>query len=76
MHPANASAPEGPALGSVEGAIVARPAAVCDPAVAVEPLVPLDAEVAGLGELPAHPATRTPLTIVATPSRRARGHHR
>jgi hypothetical protein len=73
MHLANASGPEPPAPGAAECEPVAPPlAAVVDPAV-VDPAVVAPPTVVWLGALPPHPATRIPLTSVATTSSRAGG---
>jgi hypothetical protein len=74
MHLANARAADAGSAGAVGTELVALPAAaVVDRAVVAEPaLATVDADV-GLPELSPHPATRTPLTIVATAMRRACG---
>jgi hypothetical protein len=76
MHRANASddgavepEPVAPALVTVLDPVVgARPALV---AVDAGVLAPSAVAAVGLGELPPHPVTRTPITSAATASRRA-----
>jgi hypothetical protein len=75
MHLANASGPDPFALDALDApdardALDApAPVAVADPAVVADPL---DADEAGLPELPAHPASRTALARVASASGRPR----
>jgi hypothetical protein len=78
MQLANAS-PDPPAPEAA--ACVLRAPRVVDPAVVAAPelavvyaemLAPPTVAAVGLGELPPHPATRTPLVNAATPRKRAR----